>query len=77
MQTLQLRVLTSEDGSLALSVPTPLPCQEVEVTVTYRSLTEEPRDDKGWPVGWIARTAGSVPDLERPPQGEYEVREEW
>lgn len=77
MQTLQLKARTEEDGRLAVAIPTPLPCQDVEVTVTYRSLPGEPLDDKGRPVGWIEETYGSIPDLERLPQGEYEVREEW
>lgn len=30
---------------------------------------------RGWPVGFFDRTVGSIPDLERPPQGEYNERE--
>jgi hypothetical protein len=77
MQTIQLKARTEKDGSIALVVPTSLPCRDLEVTITYRALPEEPLDDMGRPVGWIERTAGSIPDLERLPQGEYEVREEW
>ena len=77
MKSIQLRARTEEDGTMSLTVPTPLPCRDVEVTITYRTLPEEPLDDMGRPVGWIERTAGSIPDLERLPQGEYEVREEW
>ena len=38
-------------------------------------IVDEPVDANGWPIGFFERTAGQIPDLERPPQGEYEVRE--
>ena len=31
--------------------------------------------ERGWPPGFFERTVGAIPDLERPPQGEYEERE--
>lgn len=78
METLKLKARTGDDGRLSVTVPTPLPCEEVEVTLTYRPLPDLGETDaNGWPIGWFERTAGSIPDLERPPQGEYEVREEW
>jgi hypothetical protein len=77
MQTVQLKARTNKDGTLALRVPTQLGEVEMDVTVSFRPLADEPLDDQGWPVGWIERTAGSIPDLERLPQGEFEVREEW
>ena len=43
----------------------------VRITVETR---EEAVDDNGWPLGFFEETAGSCPDLERPPQGEYEIR---
>lgn len=76
MQTLRLKTRAEKYGRLAVSIPTPLHGEEVEVTVTYRPLPEEPLDAMGRPVGWIDRTAGSIPDRERLPQGEYETREE-
>ena len=44
----------------------------VRITV---EKNEEAVDDNGWPLGFFEETAGSCPDLERPPQGEYEIRE--
>ncbi len=33
------------------------------------------KDANGWPLGFFERTFGSIPDLERWPQGEVEERE--
>jgi hypothetical protein len=40
-------------------------------------VTETP-EARGWPPGFFERTAGSLTDdpMERPPQGDYEVRDE-
>lgn len=41
----------------------------------YAELSTEPSHDKssddlGWPRAFFERTADTIPDLERPPQGE-------
>ena len=46
-----------------------------ELEQEYVAETPEAR---GWPPGFFERTAGSLADdpIERPPQGDYEVRDE-
>ncbi|MBI1259795.1 MAG: hypothetical protein GC204_20195 [Chloroflexi bacterium] len=46
-----------------------------ELEKAYVAETPEAR---GWPPGFFERTAGSLADdpIERPPQGDYEVRDE-
>jgi hypothetical protein len=78
MQSLQLTTRTKEDGTLTLSVPTTMPCEDVDVTIEYRAVRDIGEvDGNGWPIGFFERTAGSIPDIERLPQGEYDAREEW
>ena len=66
MPTLTLHSHVGPDGLLQLKLPEKL--KDQDVTVTIQSDAPE----------WLAvlqRTAVSIPDLERPPQGEYEVRD--
>ena len=66
MQTITLQSHVDSDGRLQLQLPDELRDQDVTITIQA-----EPSE---W-LHVLKRTAGSIPDLERPPQGEYEVRE--
>jgi len=79
MRTVRLKARTDKDGTLALRVPTDLEEMEMDVTLVFQPRVEASvgADANGWPVGFFDRTAGSIPDIERLPQGEYEVREDW
>lgn len=66
MQTITLHSHIGSDGVLQLQLPNELKNQDV--TVIVRPETPE------W-LSVLQKTAGAIPDLERPPQGEYEVRE--
>lgn len=71
--TIQTRGHTTPDGVLNLSIPVGF----AEVTVSLQVKPVQPVsgvDENGWPLGYFDRVAGSMPDLERPPQGEYEKR---
>lgn len=63
------------DGVLHLELPLGTPEAGREVQVTVESLPP-PMTQEEWRA-WVYRTAGSVtdPGFERPPQGDYEVRE--
>ncbi len=66
---------TGCDGTLRLSIATGLPDRKVAVVVHVRSLsTEHNVDANGWPVGFFDDVAGSMPELERAPQGQAEDR---
>jgi hypothetical protein len=66
MQIVTLHSHVGSDGLLQLQLPDELKNQDV--TVIVRAETPE------W-LSVLQKTAGAIPDLERPPQGQYELRE--
>ena len=66
---------TTPDGKLNLTVDLGMPNEEVSVVVQVRRArgTEEV-DAKGWPIGYFDTVPGSMPNLKRLPQGEFEQR---
>ncbi len=60
-----------DHGRIILDKPPALP-EGARLNV---QIEMEEVDENGWPIGFFERTAGSIPDLERPPQGTYEARE--
>jgi len=79
MQSIKLHSHVGEDGMLQISVPIGMTDVELEVMVIVQPIvkTESAKtpEELGWSPGFFERTAGAIPDLERPPQGEYEARE--
>lgn len=74
-EAIETRGHTGNDGVLKLTVPTGLPDADVEVLVRVRPLSPPAGTDaNGWPLGFFDRVVGSMPDLERPPQGQFEKR---
>ena len=74
-ETIETRGHTTKDGILNLSVKVGAVDADVAVVVQVRPLT--PADDvdaNGWPTDFFERVAGSMPDLQRAPQGEFEDR---
>jgi hypothetical protein len=73
--TFEARGHTTPDGTLNLSIPVGLP--DAEVTVILQVTPIRPREDvdeNGWPKGFFDTVPGSMPELERGPQGEFEQR---
>jgi hypothetical protein len=74
-ETIETRGHTTRDGMLNLSVDVGLADTDVAVVVQVRAL---PRavdlDENGWPRNFFERVAGSMPDLQREPQGAFEER---
>jgi hypothetical protein len=66
MQIVTLHSHVGSDGLLQLQLPDELKNQDVTVIV---------RPEKPEWRSVLEKTAGAIPDLERPPQGEYELRE--
>lgn len=66
MQAITLKSHIGSDGILQLQLPDELKNQDVMVII-HPQTTE-------W-LSILQKTAGSIPDLERSPQGDYEVRE--
>jgi hypothetical protein len=77
METIKLKAYVGSDGILKLEVPVNVKDTDLEVVVVMQP-SETLVDDLGWPAGFFEETYGSLADdpIERPPQGEYEVRDE-
>lgn len=73
MQTIKLNAHVGSDGVLKLELPLEMTNTDLEVLVVL-----QPRTERSWPPGYFEETAGSLADdpIERPPQGNYERREE-
>jgi hypothetical protein len=73
MKSIKLRTHIGEDGLLKVELPTELTDIDIELIMVYQPVVVQ-----GWPEGFLERTYGSFADdpLERPPQGEYEERDE-
>lgn len=66
---------TTADGVLHLSIPVGLPNADVTVLLQVKpQQAAGERDENGWPRGYFDQVAGSMPDLQRAPQGEFERR---
>lgn len=74
-EAIETRGHTGRDGMLELSLSTGLPDADVAVVVRVTPLAPvNGVDANGWPIGFFERVAGSMPDLERPPQCHFEQR---
>lgn len=76
---IKVRSHVGSDGVLHLDIPTSMKDEEVEVTVTLKTVVEHPQktpEELGWSPGFFERTFGQWQGepLERGDQGEYEQR---
>ena len=66
---------TTKDGVLNLSVDVGLADVDVAVVVQVTPLAPAGElDENGWPKDFFELVPGSMPDLERGPQGQFEER---
>ena len=74
-ETIETRAHTMADGRLDLSLHTHAVNAEVAVTVVIREVAGNANtDENGWPDGFFEEVAGSMPELRRWPQAEFEAR---
>lgn len=74
-ETIEARGHTTRDGVLNLSVDVGLPDTDVAVVVQVRALPQAADlDENGWPRNFFEQVAGSMPELQRGPQGKFEER---
>jgi hypothetical protein len=74
-KTIETRAHTTKEGRLHLSVDVEIADIDVAVVLTVTPVTAEaPVDENGWPEGFFDRVAGSMPDLRRGAQGDFEER---
>lgn len=81
MQTITLHSHVGADGILNLQIPVGMSDVDLEVIAVVQQMNGHlvtETDSLGWPLGFFEETYGSLKDdpLERPPQGDFEVREE-
>ncbi len=66
MQSVTLNYRVGEDGIMHLDVPIGLTNAELQVTVTFQTVTPETRETtlqgKGWSLGFFEKTFGSCKD---------------
>ena len=74
-ETIETRGHTTEDGTLKLTVNVGVADADVAVTVHVRPLNSvNELDANGWPIDFFEQVAGSMPELQRASQGEFEER---
>jgi len=74
-ETIETRGHTTPEGVLNLSVNVGVADADVAVVVQVSPVAPTADvDANGWPIGYFDRVAGSIPDLQRAPQGQYEDR---
>ncbi len=74
-ESIEARAHTTRDGVLNLSVNVGMADADVAVSVQVRPLAPAGEvDANGWPKGFFDQVAGSMPDLRRAPQGQFEQR---
>ena len=74
-ETIETRAHTLADGRLELCLHTHAANAEIAVTVVIREVTGNGSANANiWPVGFFDDLAGSMPELHRWPQGEFETR---
>jgi hypothetical protein len=72
---IETRGHTTSDGLLNLSVQVGMPDADVVVVMRVQPLGAiVAADENGWPIGYFDQVAGSMPDLERGRQGNFEER---
>jgi hypothetical protein len=73
MHSVTLRSHVGSDGILKFQVPVGLKDTDLEVMVIVQSLAPSEAttpEDRGWLPGFFEQPYSSIPDLERPSQGE-------
>jgi hypothetical protein len=74
-ETIEARGHTTSDGVLNLSVKVGVSDADVSVIMRVSPLPAPGEvDENGWPKDFFDRVAGSMPELRRAPQGQYEGR---
>lgn len=72
---IEARTRTTKEGVLNLSLNVGIPDADVAVIVHVKPLASTQEvDANGWPMGFFDQVAGSMPELQRAPQGPFEER---
>ena len=69
-RVIEARAHTTLDGMLQLNMDLGVPDADVTVLVRVMPAPSTRTDANGWPEGFFETIAGSMPGLERAPQGD-------
>ncbi len=81
MHSIKLKKRVGADGVLHLDIPVGITDKEIEIMVIYQPLETATQlktpEQRGWMPGFFEEVIGGWvgEPLERPEQGEYEIRE--
>ena len=83
MKTIETTLRADADKVLRLTIPVDEPNRRYHMVIVLvpeeESTPAEPKDERGWPIGYFENVIGSIKDesFVRHPQGEYEKRLEF
>jgi hypothetical protein len=77
MKTIRLTSHVGNDGILSLPLPDEMKGQNLEILVVLQPIKKSSINENGWPLDFFEKTYGATAHdpIERPPQGEFEIRE--
>jgi hypothetical protein len=77
MKTIRLTSHVGNDGILSLPLPDEMKGQNLEILVVLQPIKNSSTNKNGWPLDFFEKTYGATAHdpIERPPQGEFEIRE--
>jgi hypothetical protein len=77
MKTIQLTSHVGNDGILSLRLPEEMKGQNLEILVVLQPIKNTSTHRNAWPPDFFEKTYGATAHdpIERPPQGEFEIRE--
>lgn len=78
MKTIQLISAIGKDGILKVQLPDEMKDQQLEILIVIQATNHQSKADKnGWASGFFEKTYGAMAHdpIERPYQGEFEIRE--
>ncbi len=73
-RTMEMRAHTTSEGTLQLDLNVGVPDADVTITVRLIPSATKNVDANCWPLDFFEKVAGSMPALERAPQGDVEKR---
>jgi hypothetical protein len=77
MKTIRFTSQVDNDGILSLPLPNDMKGQHFEILVVLQPIKNSSTNENGWPPDFFEKTYGATAHdpIERPPQGELEIRE--
>ncbi|HIE00235.1 MAG TPA: hypothetical protein EYP59_08100 [Thiotrichaceae bacterium] len=77
MKTIRFTSQVSNDGILNLPLPDEMKGQNLDILVVLQPIQSSSTHENAWPPDFFEKTYGATAHdpIERPPQGEFEIRD--